>query len=89
MIDIKKAEAIYKKSIEVIKKVQLKNGGCLATPKGERYPYVYPRDHAIIILGFLSAGDYKRAKGRDCTEDQAIERERASAGLKGQGCYTG
>ena len=62
MIDTKKAESIYKKSIEVIRKVQLKNGGCLATPKGERYPYVYPRDHAIIILGFLSAGDYKRAK---------------------------
>ncbi len=62
MIDTKKAEAIYKKSIEVIKKVQLKNGGCLATPKGERYPYVYPRDHAVIVLGFLSAGLYKRAK---------------------------
>ena len=62
MIDIKKAERIYKKSLEIIRKVQLKNGGCLATPKGERYPYVYPRDHAIIMLGFLSAGDYKRAK---------------------------
>ncbi len=46
----------------MLKKVQLRNGGCLATPKGERYPYVYPRDHAICILGFLSAGLKKEAK---------------------------
>lgn len=62
MIDTKKAEQIYTKSLEVLKKVQLKNGGCLATLKGERYPYIYPRDHAIIILGFLSAGLNQRAK---------------------------
>ncbi|MBR9675557.1 glucoamylase [Candidatus Woesearchaeota archaeon] len=62
MINKKKADNIYKKSIEVLKKVQLRNGGCLATPKGERYPYVYPRDHAIILLGFLSAKLYKNAK---------------------------
>ncbi|MCP2518832.1 glucoamylase [Candidatus Aminicenantes bacterium AC-335-A11] len=62
MIDIQKAEGIYKKSIEVLRAVQLKNGGCLATPKGERYPYIYPRDHAVILLGFLSAGHYKRMK---------------------------
>jgi len=62
MLDTKKANKIYKKSIEILKKVQLKNGGCLATPKGERYPYVYPRDHAILLLGFISAGLYKRAK---------------------------
>ncbi len=57
-----KAKRIYEKSIEVIKSVQLKNGGCLATPKGERYPYIYPRDHSIIALGFLSAGLSERAK---------------------------
>ncbi|RMF05434.1 glucoamylase [Candidatus Woesearchaeota archaeon] len=62
MIDRKKAERIYAKSIEVLKEVQLKNGGCLATPKGERYPYVYPRDHAIILLGMMSAGLHRRAK---------------------------
>ena len=62
MVDLNKAEEIYKKSIEVLEQVQLENGGCLATPKGERYPYVYPRDHAIIILGFLSAGLVERAK---------------------------
>jgi len=62
MVNKNKAERIYKKSIEVLKNVQLRNGGCLATPKGERYPYVYPRDHAICILGFLSAGLIKEAK---------------------------
>lgn len=56
MVDEKIANRIYAKSIEVLKSVQLVNGGCLATPKGERYPYIYPRDHAFILLGFLSAG---------------------------------
>jgi len=58
----KRAEKIYKKSIEVLKSVQLKNGGCLATPKGKRYPYVYPRDHSFCILAFISAGMFKEAK---------------------------
>ncbi len=62
MINKKKAESLYKKSISILKKVQLENGGCLATPKGERYPYVYPRDHAIILLAFLSAGKVKEAR---------------------------
>lgn len=62
MIDVQKAEKIYEKSIGVLKSVQLRNGGCLATPKGERYPYIYPRDQAMILLGFLSAGLYRRAK---------------------------
>jgi len=62
MIYEKNAELVYNKSIEVLKAVQLRNGGCLATPKGERYPYVYPRDHAVILLGFLSAGLLRRAK---------------------------
>lgn len=62
MIDVKKAERLYKNSIKVLKSVQLKNGGCMATPLGERYPYVYPRDHSIIVLGFLSAGLMKEVK---------------------------
>jgi GH15 family glucan-1,4-alpha-glucosidase len=61
-VDVKKAEKLYKSSIKVLKEVQLKNGGCLATPKGERYPYVYPRDHSFCVLAFLSAGMEKEAK---------------------------
>lgn len=55
-------DKLYKKSLEIIKSVQLNNGGCLASPPGKRYPYIYPRDHSIILLGFLSAGEYRRVK---------------------------
>lgn len=58
----KKADALYRKSVKVLKRVQTRSGGCLATPKGERYPYVYPRDNAVCILGFVSAGLFKEAK---------------------------
>lgn len=58
----KKAEAIYRSSIKVLREVQMKSGGCLATPRGERYPYVYPRDNAICILGFVSAGLFREAR---------------------------
>ena len=61
-LDINKAERIYARSIRILKDVQLANGGCIASPKGERYPYVYPRDHAIIILGMISAKLFRRAK---------------------------
>lgn len=55
-------ERLYKKSIEVLKSVQMGNGGCLATPEGERYPYVYPRDHGMCMLAFLSAGLKERVR---------------------------
>jgi GH15 family glucan-1,4-alpha-glucosidase len=58
----RKAGALYRNSIRILRKVQLRSGGCLATPRGERYPYVYPRDNAICVLGFVSAGLYKEAK---------------------------
>ncbi len=57
-----KAEKIYRKSIKTLRKVQLRSGGCLATPPGERYPYIYPRDNAICILGFVSAGLFREAR---------------------------
>ncbi len=60
--EIQKAEKLYNKSIKILKKFQLRNGAILASsPKG-RYPYVYPRDHAICILGLISARELKRAK---------------------------
>jgi len=55
-------EKLYNKSIEVLKSVQLENGGCLASPKGTRYPHVYTRDHAFCTLGFVSAGLFENAK---------------------------
>ncbi len=62
MTDRKKADELYRSSIKVLRSVQTKNGGCLATPKGKRYPYIYPRDNAVCVLGFLSAGLYVEAK---------------------------
>ncbi len=62
MIDIKMAKDIYEESVRILQQVQLDNGGCLATPEHERYPYIYPRDHSLIILGFLSARLIDEAK---------------------------
>ncbi len=61
-VDFEKAEKLYENSIKILRKVQLKNGGCLATPRGERYPYIYPRDHSFCILALLSAGMIKNAR---------------------------
>lgn len=61
-VNFKEAEKLYDNSIKILKKVQLRNGGCLATPRGERYPYVYPRDHSFCILAFLSSGLTENAK---------------------------
>ena len=55
-------EKLYDKSIDVLRSVQLENGGCLASPKGTRYPHVYTRDHAFCTLGFISAGLYDNAR---------------------------
>lgn len=61
-LDIKKAEAIYDSSINILKRLQLPNGAILASsPKG-RYPYIYPRDHAICILALIDAGLRREAK---------------------------
>lgn len=60
--EIQKGEELYWKSIEVLKKLQLNNGAILASPPNSRYPYIYPRDHSICILGLIDAGLFKRAK---------------------------
>ncbi len=57
-----RAEELYRKSIEVLKSVQIRKGGCMATPSGKRYPYIYPRDNAICVLGFVSAGLFGEAR---------------------------
>lgn len=59
---VKKSEDLYLSSIKILKKLQFKNGAIFASsPKG-RYPYVYPRDHCICILGLISARKYNEAK---------------------------
>jgi len=61
-MNLKEAQKLYDKSIEILKSNQHKKGGYYASPPGTRYPYVYARDHAIDILGASSAGLFKEAK---------------------------
>lgn len=59
---IKKGEELYLKSLEILKKFQLENGGILASsPKG-RYPFIYPRDNSICVLGLIDAGLLENAR---------------------------
>ena len=59
---IKKAEKLYRESINILKKLQLNNGAILASfPKG-RYPYIYPRDHSVCVLALIEAGLFDEAK---------------------------
>ena len=62
MINKKECDKLYRNSLKVLIKVQLKNGGTLASTAKDRYPYIYPRDHAICILAFISAKKYNEAK---------------------------
>jgi len=51
-----------KKSVNVIRKLQLKNGAILATPKDGAYPYVYIRDSVIITKALNKSGFYKNSE---------------------------
>ncbi len=62
MLNAKKAEKIFEKSRQVLREVQMPNGGLMATPKGKRYPYIYPRDHSIITLALIEAGMMQEAR---------------------------
>jgi GH15 family glucan-1,4-alpha-glucosidase len=58
----RRADELYKHSIAIIKENQHKNGGFYASPPGTRYPYIYTRDHSIIISGAVEAGLLKEAR---------------------------
>jgi len=51
-----------KKSIKIIKSLQLSNGGILSTPLNGAYPYVYVRDGVIMTKALNSVGDYKNSE---------------------------
>jgi len=53
---------LRKKSINILKSLQLKNGGILSTPRNGAYPYVYVRDAVIITKALNSAGLYKNSE---------------------------
>ncbi|MBN2109592.1 MAG: glucoamylase, partial [Methanosarcinaceae archaeon] len=50
------AERLYENSIQILKNNQHENGGFYASPPGTRYPFIYPRDHSMAILGCIHAG---------------------------------
>ena len=52
----KKKVDLLKRSEEVVKSLQLKNGGILATPKDAAYPYIYTRDSVIISKALNRVG---------------------------------
>lgn len=53
---------LVKKSINVLKDLQFKNGAILSTPETGAYSYVYPRDATIITKAFNSCGLYKNSE---------------------------
>jgi GH15 family glucan-1,4-alpha-glucosidase len=61
---LNKIEALklYENSIKILKNNQHENGGFYASPPGTRYPFIYPRDHSIDILGAIAGGLMDEAK---------------------------
>lgn len=53
---------LLKKSKEILKKFQLKNGGILATPEGGAYAFIYPRDAVIISKALNVLGETERSE---------------------------
>ena len=53
---------LVKKSQKVLKKLQLKNGGITATPIGQAYPYVYPRDAVFVTKAYNLLGLCKNSE---------------------------
>ena len=50
------------KSLAVILALQEEDGGILATPLDDVYPYVYPRDAAVMTMAMNALGEYERSK---------------------------
>jgi GH15 family glucan-1,4-alpha-glucosidase len=53
---------LLEKSLAVIMALQEEDGGILATPLDDVYPYVYPRDAAIMTAAMNTHGEYERSK---------------------------
>ncbi|MEM4662450.1 MAG: hypothetical protein QXM75_00280 [Candidatus Diapherotrites archaeon] len=59
--DKETAEAIFKKSLDLIKKSQLETGGITVGTTTSLH-YIYPRAHLLSTLGLIRAGKYEEAK---------------------------
>ncbi|NPE27866.1 glucoamylase [Methanococcoides sp. SA1] len=56
------AERLYENSVKILKNNQHEKGGFYASPPGTRYPFIYPRDHSVDILGCIAADMMEEAK---------------------------
>ena len=54
--------ALVDKSLAVIEALQEGNGGILATPLDDVYPYVYPRDAVFMTMAMNALGQHERSK---------------------------
>lgn len=61
-LNLIEAERLYENSVKILKDNQHEKGGFYASPPGTRYPFIYPRDHSIDILGCIAADMMDEAK---------------------------
>jgi len=59
---VKKGDALFNKSVNVLKSLVLKNGGITATPKEGGYPFVYTRDGVMNSKALNRAGLVKESE---------------------------
>lgn len=53
---------LLERSLDVIKSLQEDDGGIMATPRDDAYPYVYPRDAVFMTMALNTFGEYERSK---------------------------
>lgn len=61
-LNLIEAERLYENSVKILKNNQHEKGGFYASPPGTRYPFIYPRDHSVDILGCIAADMMDEAK---------------------------
>jgi GH15 family glucan-1,4-alpha-glucosidase len=61
-LNLIEAERLYENSVKILKNNQHEKGGFYASPPGTRYPFIYPRDHSVAILGCIAADMMDEAK---------------------------
>ncbi|WP_245526258.1 glycoside hydrolase family 15 protein [Methanohalophilus mahii] len=55
LLNYLEAHRLYENSVKILRKNQHEKGGFYASPPGTRYPFIYPRDHSMDILGAIDA----------------------------------
>lgn len=61
-MDIDKAEALYKASVNQILKAQLDNGAIVSSTAEKSYLHIFPRNHGFCTLALIKAEKFDNAK---------------------------